>query len=329
MIKAAVIGCGSMGQNHIRNYAEIDDVDLVAVCDVDLERARKFSKKYGCKAYDNYLEMINKEKPDVVSVVVPTKLHKKVAVDVLNKKVNILLEKPIAPNIKDAEEIINAAKKNKVKLMIGHIERFNPAVIEAKQRILNKELGKLIEITAVRVGPFAARIRDVGVITDLTIHDIDTVKFLTESKIKEVYGFTSSKINSDREDLFFGLARFDNGIVASFQTNWMTPTKIRETRIVGEKGMFKIDYLTQDLYFYENAYFNNVPTYDEVLRGVLEGKMVKYKINKIEPLRNEILHFIDAVKHNKEPAVSGEVGLEKLRVALKFIESSKKKEVIR
>ncbi len=329
MIKAAVIGCGSMGQNHIRNYAEIEDVDLVAVCDVDIARARKFSKKYGCKAYDNYAEMIDKEKPDVVSVVVPTKLHKKVAVDVLNKKVNILLEKPIASNIKDAEEIINSAKENNVKLMIGHIERFNPAVIEAKRRILNNELGKLIEITAVRVGPFAMRIRDVGVITDLTIHDIDTVKFLTEGNIIEVYGFTSSKINKDREDLFFGLARFDNNIVASFQTNWMTPHKIRETRIVGEKGMFKIDYLTQNLYFYENAYFKNIPTYDEVLRGVLEGKMVKYKINKTEPLRNEILHFIDAVKHNKTPSVSGEVGLENLKIALKFIESSKKKEVIR
>ncbi len=329
MLKVAVIGCGSMGQNHIRNYADIDEVELVGVCDVDLERAKSFAKKYGCRAYGNYLEMIEKENPEIISVVVPTKLHKKVAVDVLNKGVNVLLEKPIAPTIKEAEEIIKAAEKNRVKLMIGHIERFNPAVLEAKQRILKNEIGKIIEIVAVRVGPFPPRIRDVGVITDLTIHDIDTVRFLTNSEIKEVYGSTASKINSDRADLFFGIAKFKDNALALFQTNWITPTKIRETKIVGEHGMFKIDYLTQDLYFYENAYFNStIPTYDEVLRGVLEGRMIKYKINKKEPLRNEIMHFINCVKHNKEPAVSGEVGLENLKIALKFIESSKKKKVV-
>ena len=329
MLKAAVIGCGSMGQNHIRNYAEIDDVELVGVCDINKELAESYAKKYGCRPYTNYLEMIRKEKPKIVSVVVPTRFHKKVTVDVLNKKVNVLLEKPIAPTIKEAREIISAARRNKVKLMIGHIERFNPAVLEAKQRILNNELGEILEVTAVRVGPFAPRIRDVGVITDLTIHDIDTVRFLLNDNIKEVFGVATPRINTDREDLFFGIAKFKAGTIALFHTNWVTPTKIRELRIVGEYGMFRINFITQDLFFYENAYFVGRPTYEEVLRGVTEGRMIKYNISKKEPLRNEIMHFINAVKQKKEPLVSGEVGLENLRIVMKFIESVKNNKVVR
>ena len=327
-LRTAVIGLGSMGKNHVRVLSEIRESELVAVSDCDKKKLAEIEKKYKLKGYANYKEMLEKEDLDMVSVVVPTSLHSKVAVDVMNKKINCLVEKPIADTIENAKKIIKAAEKNDVKLTVGHIERFNPAVLEAKKRILANELGNILEITAVRVGPFAPRIRDVGVIKDLTIHDVDTVRFLVEEDFEEVFGIAIPKINTKKEDLFFGIVKLRNNVTVLFHTNWITPTKIRELRIIGEYGMFKINFLTQDLFFYENAYFNE-RIREKILKDVIEGKMIKYKINKTEPLKSEIVHFLRAIKLNQEPMVSGKIGLENLKIISKFLESVKKWERVR
>lgn len=328
MLNAAVIGVGAMGKNHARVYDEIDNIKLVAVADPNEKDGKKIAKKHGCKWYADYKEMIKKEKLDLVSVAVPTQHHALVAIDCLNKKIHCLVEKPIASSVEEGKKVIAAAKKNNVKLMIGHIERFNPAVIELKKRMDNKELGKVFKIDVHRVGPFPFRIRDVGVVIDLATHDIDIMRYLTGSEVARLYAETEMKIHTSNEDLLSGLLKFRNGAICNFNINWLTPTKIRKLYITGEKGMFVVNYLNQDLYFYENEETHNHIEYADIMRGVSEGKMVKFFVNKKEPLRAELEHFIGCVEHDKKPLIKGEDGLEALRIATLLIDSAKDNKVI-
>jgi UDP-N-acetylglucosamine 3-dehydrogenase len=328
MLNAAVIGIGAMGKNHARIYSELDGVKLVALCDSSPEHAKFLSEKFGCKYYPDYNDMLSKEKIDLVSIAVPTSFHKAVALDCIAKKVNCLIEKPIAPSLKDAEEIIRAARNKKVKLTVGHVERFNPAVIELKKRLGNNELGRVFKIDANRVGPFPARIRDVGVVIDLATHDIDIMRYITGSEVARLYAETERKIHTSSEDLLSGLLKFKNNAICNFNINWLTPTKIRKLYVTGEKGMFVVNYLNQDLYFYENEEIHNNLEYADLMRGVSEGKMTKFFINKKEPLKAELEHFVDCVKNGKEPLISGEDGLKALEIALKLIESANDNKVI-
>jgi predicted dehydrogenase len=328
MLNAAVIGIGAMGKNHARVYSELDGVKLVALCDSDPGHAKFLSEKYGCKYYPDYKEMLKKEKVDLVSIAVPTSFHKAVALDCIAKKINCLVEKPIAPSLKDAEEIIRAARNNKVKLTVGHVERFNPAIIELKKRLGNNELGRVFKIDANRVGPFPARIRDVGVVIDLATHDIDIMRYLTGSEVARLYAETEQKIHTSNEDLLSGILKFKNKAICNFNINWLTPTKIRKLYVTGEKGMFVVNYLNQDLYFYENEEIHNNLEYADLMRGVSEGKMTKFFVNKKEPLKSELEHFADCVANNKKPLVSGEDGLKALDIALKLIESANTNKVI-
>jgi len=326
-LRTGVIGCGLMGQNHVRNYVEIENTELIAICDVNKKTADSIARKYKCKAYHDYKEMLDKEKLDLVSVAVPTFLHKKVGLEVLKRNINMLLEKPISLSLEEADELINASKNSSSKVLVGHIERFNSAVIEAKNR--KRKLGRLICISAKRIGPYASRIQDTGVVIDLTTHDIDTSIFIADSEVKELFGHCSSLIKKGREDFFVGIMNLKNGVNVLLETNWITPTKIRELNIIGTKGMFKIDYINQDLYFYENAEIKELPTYQEVLKGVTDGIVIKYKVNKKEPLRNEIMHLVDCIIKDKKPSVTLEIGKRNLLIAKKFLESSNTKKVIR
>jgi len=175
-LKVAVIGVGSMGKNHARIYWELPEVTLVGVSDPAEETAKSIASKYGTNAYTDYLNMLDVEKPDAVTISVPTVLHKDIALEVIDRRISLLIEKPIAYTIDEAEEIIKAAELAGVKLMIGHIERFNSAIIALKQKIKNKELGRIFQIDAHRQGPFPSRIGDVGVVIDLAVHDLDIMR---------------------------------------------------------------------------------------------------------------------------------------------------------
>lgn len=327
MLNAAVIGVGSMGKNHARVYNEIEDVRLVAVSDVN-EASKKIADKYNCRFYRDYREMIKQEKIDLLSIAVPTKLHKEVALDVINKKINLLVEKPISFAVEEAEEIINAAKKNNLKLMVGHVERFNPSIIELKKRLQNKEVGKIFNIAVRRIGPFPGRIRDVGVVVDLATHDLDIMCYLNNAKIKRLYAETEKKIHTDYEDLFYGLLKFENNVLATLNVNWLTPTKVREITVTGERGMFTADTLKQELYFYENKILKNNYEYAEIISGILEGDVIKISIAQKEPLLAELEAFVDCVKSNKPSPVTGEDGLNALKLALLMKESAKENRVI-
>jgi predicted dehydrogenase len=299
MTRVAVIGVGSMGKNHVRVYSEMPNVELVAVVDANFELAERVGKSNHVPAYDDYFEMIDQTKPEAVSIAVPTSLHYQVAKDILELGCHVMVEKPIASTAEQAQNLVELADRLGTILMVGHIERYNPAIIELKRRLDQNELGRIFQIHARRLGPFPTRIQDVGVIMDLAPHDLDIMRYLTGREVSRVHAETKQILHETHDDMFAGLVRFDNGILGVLEINWLTPTKIRELYVTGERGMFQVNYITQDLCFYENADTNGDRwSTISLLRGVSEGMIIRYPIKKKEPLRAELESFISSV-HGK------------------------------
>lgn len=323
MKRVAVIGAGEMGKNHVRVYEEMPDVELVAVADQNEATLTNIRKLHNVPVYTDYRQMVEQARPEAVSVVVPTIAHHDVACYLLEQGCHVLVEKPIAASLTEAERLIATAKRAKRVLMVGHIERFNPAVVALKQHLQRGELGRVFQIHARRLGPFPTRVQDVGVIMDLATHDLDIMRFLTGSEAIRLFAETSREVHSNFEDMLDGVIRFSNGVVGVLEINWLTPTKIRELYVTGEGGLFRVDYLTQDLYFYENAAASGDKWSTlNLLRGVSEGMMVKYPIRKKEPLRAELESFIGEVQSGGTNAASGADGLAALTLAIGMIESS-------
>lgn len=299
MTRVAVIGVGSMGKNHVRVYSEMPNVELVAVVDANFELAEQVGKSNHVPAYDDYFEMIDQTNPEAVSIAVPTSLHYQVAKDILELGCHVMVEKPIASTAEQAQKLVGLADRLGTILMVGHIERYNPAIIELKRRLDQNELGRIFQIHARRLGPFPTRIQDVGVIMDLAPHDLDIMRYLTGREVSRVHAETKQILHETYDDMFAGLVRFDNGILGVLEINWLTPTKIRELYVTGERGMFQVNYITQDLCFYENADTNGDRwSTISLLRGVSEGMIIRYPIKKKEPLRAELESFISSV-HGK------------------------------
>ena len=328
-MRVAVIGVGSMGKNHARVYNELPEAELVAVVDTDLKTAEAVAANFGARAYIDPREMLDKEKPDAVSIAVPTSLHTQVGMDVLEAGAHVLMEKPIAASVEESRRLIDKARLENRQLMVGHIVRFNPAMQVLKQKLQEGALGRIFQVFCRRAGPFPARIRDVGVVVDLAPHDVDVMRFLTGSTPTRVYAETERRIHTDHEDLIWGLLRFSDGVVGSLEINWLTPTKIREVLVLGERGLFRVDDLTQDLYFYENAQAKDVQwTTLAALKGVSEGSMTRYPLQRYEPLKAELQAFLQAVKEGTPVPVSGEDGLVALRLALALVESGQSHQVV-
>jgi len=328
-LRVAVIGVGSMGRNHARVYSEMPEAELVGVADADMDAATSIADRFGGRPYQDFNQLLDEEKLDAVTVAVPTVDHLKVALQVIERGIHLLIEKPIAFNVDDGKRIIEAAKSADVKLMIGHIERFNPAVLALKQQLADDELGRVFQIDARRQGPFPARITDVGVVIDLAVHDLDVMRYITGEEIVRVYAETERRIHSSHEDLLTGLVRLDDGTVGTLTINWLTPTKIRELYVTGERGMFRVDYLTQDLYFYENATADSADWETlRMLRGVSEGKMIRYVVAKKEPLRVEQEAFLAAIRDENDVPVTGEDGLRVLELAQALVTSGQEHRAI-
>lgn len=328
-MRVGVVGTGVMGKNHVRVLRELPDVELVGVADADVSSATRVAEANGTRGYRSHEELIEKERPDALTVAVPTNDHRAVVVDAFAAGCHVLVEKPIAATLAEADEVVEAARRAGRVLAVGHIERYNPAVQELKRRLDAGQMGKVIQLHARRLGPFPPRVRDVGVVVDLATHDLDVMRYLTGSHIVRVYAETRRAIHTTKEDMVSGLVRFDDGAVGVLQINWLTPTKIRELVVTGERGMFRANYLTQDLFFYENA---ETPTdrwsQISMLRGVSEGPMVMYAMQKREPLRAELESFIKAADGQGTQIVSGEDGREALRIALALVESGEEGKVV-
>ena len=316
-LRVAVIGIGNMGINHVRVYHELDDVELVAIADVNKDNLKKATDRFPCKGYRNYKEMIEKEDVDLISIVVPTSLHKKVALEVIEKGIHFLLEKPIADNMDDAKAIVRKAKEKKLKFLIGHIERFNPAVSKLKKIIDEKRLGNIITISAKRVGIAPPQIKDANIIIDVSIHDIDIINHLFGKMPNKIFANGGKALKGDREDFVDVLLNYGKSS-GTIQSNWITPIKIRNLTVTGTKGYAELGYINQELVLYktqdkgltEEDYIYKQEIVDKVVVGIIKN----------EPLKLEIKHIIKCIKDNLTPMVTGEQALKALDVALKINE---------
>jgi len=318
-----------MGRNHARVLRELPEAELVGVCDRDIDVATACGSLYGVPAFTDHLELLGRTRPQAVTVAVPTNEHRGVTEDCLRAGCHVLVEKPIASSLDDATALIEVAQRMERGLSVGHIERYNPAIIELKRRLDAGQLGRVFQMHARRLGPFPARVRDVGVVVDLATHDLDIMRYLSDQEPTRVYAETRREIHTQNEDLMTGLVRFSDGSQGVLEINWLTPTKVRELTVTGERGMFRADYLTQDLYFYENADCSTEGWEAmDVLRGVSEGVMIRYPLQRKEPLRAELEAFLAAARGEESRIVSGLDGLRSLALALALTQSADKRQVL-
>jgi UDP-N-acetylglucosamine 3-dehydrogenase len=301
MIRVGVIGAGAMGQHHVRIYSEMENVELAGISDVSEIRVKELSKQYETKGFTDYNELLA-EGLDAVSIVVPTTLHIPVGLDVIASGANLLVEKPIADTLENAEKLTKAAADAGVKLMVGHIERFNPAVTKLKEIIDSGLLGKIVSISARRVGPYNPRIRDVGVILDIGVHDIDVISYLYGKRVNEVYSIAGADIHSF-EDHAVIVLRYDHEFSGIVETNWLTPHKVRKLTVIGVGGVAYLDYIDQTVELHDGEWIR------------------KAKVENAEPLKRELEHFINSISNGTKPAISGEDGIHALEVAMAAIKS--------
>lgn len=320
-LRAAVIGVGEIGRQHARVYRELEGVDLVGLADPDPAALKSALLASGAEGFTDSRQLLEKARPDLVSVAVPTHAHSVVATEAIRRGIPVLVEKPLAGSAAEGQQLVELAERSQVPLMVGQIERFNPVIAEVRRRLALKELGQILQLRAVRVGPHPQRVKDVGVVLDLATHDLDMMRYLIGERIERVYAETQGR-GPSREDLVTAVLRFTNGVIGVLDVNWLTPVKVRQLTILGQRGLYHVDYLTQDLYVYEAS---QVPVDWEslrVFRSVREGNVLKVGIEKAEPLRLEIEAFVQAVLRGTSPPVNGRDGLETLRLAEAVIASS-------
>ncbi len=321
-LKAGVIGAGAMGRNHIRIYSELNDVKLVAIADPDLDSLNRSTSLFSIDGYADYREMIEKEDLDLISLVAPTSLHFPIAKEVIGCGIHILVEKPLASSVEEGCELIALARKMGVILGVGHVERYNPVINEMKNRIVQGILGRVFQITIRRIGPFPERIKDVGVLLDLSTHDIDILHYLTEADITRSWTESARYLHEKNEDLAVSTLRFSNGIIGILIENWLSPAKVREVVVNGEQGMLVADLLTQDLYFFQNNY--SIGTWESLnsFRGMSEGNMTRFHILRGEPLLLELAAFAESVQKRQAFRANGEDGLKALQMAVLLSKSA-------
>ncbi len=311
MLKIGVIGTGSMGKNHARVCSDIENVKLAGIADPNKATVKKFAERFDTKAFFDYKDLL--PEIDAAIVATPTTTHHKITMDLLNNGKHALVEKPICNSIKNAMELTKLSEKEDLVLAIGHIERHNPIVKFVKDAMQSNKFGELITLASKRVSNFPGRIRDVGVIFDFGIHDIDVMRFLA-GEVKSVYakaGRFNKKI--EHEDYASIVLTFEDGTCGIVEVNWLTPVKIRKLFLTCSEKFVEADYINQSATISSSS-FNQI---DEMN---LFHIPIQYNINQIalqkkEPLKNEIEDFIQAIKNNTKPLATGEDGLIALKIA--------------
>ena len=302
-LRIGVIGAGVMGTNHGRVLAGLPGVTLVGIVDPLPEHRDRAVELIGCKTFATLDELLLAG-VDAVTIAAPTHLHHDVALTCIGRGIHVLVEKPIASTVAEGREIVAAAKKAGVTLMVGHVERFNPAVAAIKQAIRDEDI---LSIGITRVGPFPPRMSNVGVVIDLAVHDIDLIRWFTDSEITEVQPQLSSAI-AEREDIALLQFRTASGVLAHINTNWLTPFKAR-TVTVATRGKYVMgDLLTRQV--------------TECFGFKADGSysMRHLPVGHDEPLRAELIGFINAVRAKLPPPVTGEEGVASLEIAIKCLD---------
>ncbi len=318
-VRMGIIGLGMMGRHHARVAREVSGVELVAVADA---MGDPHGVAGSLPLYDS-VEKLIAHGIDAAVAVVPTQFHEEVGLALAEAGVHALIEKPIAHSIEAGDRLVEAFETRGLVGTVGHVERFNPALMELRKRLEQGELGEVYQIHTRRQGPFPARIADVGVIKDLGSHDIDLTAWLAGSSYARVAAQTAFQSGRQHEDMVTISAKLENGIVTSHLVNWLTPFKERLTLVTGERGAFIADTLTADLTFFENGTMTSNWDAVTTFRGVSEGTVTRFALDKREPLKSEHEAFRDRILGRPSEAVTLGEGLAVLRVCEAAIESSK------
>ncbi len=302
VLRIGVVGVGVMGSNHARVLAELPGVKLVGVVDPDGKRREYVARALGCAAFGD-LDALIRCGVDAITIAAPTHLHRDIALECASRGIHILVEKPIASTIEEGHAIVAAARRARVTLMAGHVERFNPAVETIKRAIKDQDI---LSIAITRVGPFPPRMSNVGVVIDLAVHDIDLIRWFTDSEIVEIQPQTSSAV-AEREDIALLQFRTASGVLAHINTNWLTPFKARNIHIATRDKYLMADLLTLQV----TECFGFQPDGSYSMRHLSVGYA--------EPLRAELVAFVKAVRSGGTPAVTGEEGVASLEIAIRCL----------
>ncbi|HYR03909.1 MAG TPA: Gfo/Idh/MocA family oxidoreductase [Nitrososphaerales archaeon] len=302
MVRIAVIGTGGWGKNHVRVLSELGH--LVAVCDLDASRATVYAEKYRVKGYSDVDEMLEKVKPDGVTICTPASTHFAVASKTLKAGVHTFVEKPMTSTVKEAQDLIKEAETAGKILTVGFIERFNPAISELKKMITEGTLGRPILFEYHRENRRGENIVDVGVVKDASVHDIDTARWLFGEEPKTVYARVGSVMGKN-EDIATILLGFGEERTAFITTNWVTPSRVRQLSAVFEKAVVTLDFISQEIQVHEEA----------------GTRVPKHAVQ--EPLMLELKGYATAIAEGRQPLVSGKDGLMVTRIAEAVLASSK------
>ena len=301
-IRCAVIGTGYLGKFHAEKYASLTDCELVAVVDINEEAAKAVADKHGAKALTDYTELLGHV--DAVSIVVPTTLHHKVSKDFLNAGAHVLVEKPITVTVEEADELIVLAKANNLILQVGHLERFNPAVLG-----LDKD-EKPLFIESHRLSPFNPRANDVSVVLDLMIHDIDIILALVDSEVERIDA-SGTTVLTQGTDIANARLLFKNGCVANVTASRISMKMERKMRLFRPSSYISVDFQNRVLSKYRTGT-------KEMFPGIPEIENEESVFESGDALLEEIKHFINCIRTGQNPLVSGEAGRSALATAIQI-----------
>jgi UDP-N-acetylglucosamine 3-dehydrogenase len=326
-LRGAVLGLGMMGRHHARLLQTSPRVRLAGAVDPNgdpygavLDPARKFA---------SLDDLLAGAPLDFAIVAVPTEEHLAAVRRLAEAGVHLLVEKPLAGTVEDATAIIEAVEAAGVQATVGHVERFNPALLELRRRAQAGQLGQVFAIRTERIGPFPDRVKDVGVVKDLATHDLDLVRWLGGAPVERVAAQTQHRMGRPHEDLVFATGRLASDVSFNCVVDWLSPTKVRRMSILGERGMLVADTLTADLTFFANGDVASEWTTAQALRGVSEGDATRYALSRREPLLVQLEAFCDLLERGgADGVVSLREGFETVRVAEAVLESAQRGEAV-
>lgn len=322
-MKVGVIGTGSMGLNHVRVYSDLGV--LAGITDVNAESGHSVSKRFSTEFYEDAERLM--KNVDAVSISTPTFTHYEMVDLAIKNGVDVLVEKPFTGKTELAEELCMKAEKEDVLLAVGMVERHNPVVATVKERLKKEEYGKLIAFSSRRVSSMPERIRDVGVIMDLGIHDVDVFNYLCGSPVKFVYAIGGSANGNGFEDHANVIMEAENGIKGIVEVNWLTPMKVRSVSLTCSKVFAEFDYMDQSVST-SSSRFSNPNDSSFCYGSPWEFDHRRFSVRKEEPLRRELQDFLDSSQSNGRPLVSGQDVLNDLQICMAALKSIKERKMV-
>jgi UDP-N-acetylglucosamine 3-dehydrogenase len=327
-LRGAVLGLGMIGRHHARLLQTSPRVSFAGAVDPDGDR---FGAVYDpARVYPDVATLLAAGPLDFAIVAVPTDEHLAAVRELAAAGVHVLVEKPLAATTQEARELIEVCARADIRAAVGHVERFNPALLELRRRVSEGQLAEVFLIATERVGPFPDRVRDVGVVKDLATHDLDLVRWLGGAPVERLAAQTQHRMGRQHEDLVLVTGRLRSDVAFNCVVDWVSPTKVRRTRILGERGMLVADTLTADLWFYENGHVASEWSETQSLKGVAEGDATRYALPRREPLLVELETFCDFVAGDDDaPVVDLQAGLETVGCAEAVLQSAETGETVR